>query len=184
MGEDNKYQNDMLFTRLGFAHADIVFSRKCATYLLKKKWRHGQSHRKESVYFQQSVYTTAFVVSYARPFTNCYGFPKSCSSSFIKYCVLEEGDSAGRVLHDYFIQLRDKIYAHTDSTHHALRLTSHVYDDDVTIGDIETIPDLCVTADKLTSFNEMTENMIHNLSERLKQLKETAPIIRHDETWT
>ena len=109
---------------------------------------------------------------------------KAVAHLFIKDCVLEEGDSAGRVLHDYFIELRDKIYAHTDSTHHALRLTSHVYDDDVTIGDIETIPDLCVTANKLTSFNEMTENMIHNLSERLKQLKETAPIIRHDETWT
>jgi hypothetical protein len=115
------------------------------------------------------------VVSYARPFTRCYGFPKSCSSSVIEGFVLEKDDSAEYALHNYFLELRDKVYAHTDSTHHALRLTSFVYDDGVMIGDIETIPELCLAADKLTSFNEMTEKMIRKLSERLKQLRETAP---------
>jgi hypothetical protein len=45
------------------------FFRNLLGVIIKKGWHHQPWERRASIYLQQSVYTTAFVVAYVRPFT-------------------------------------------------------------------------------------------------------------------
>lgn len=114
---------DKEFTRLYFARQDIAFAQRCAEHLLKKGWHHYLTYRRGTVYFQQSVYTTALIVTYARPFTIGYGFDGLWKT--ISEKLQKPYSEAELKLHNYFQTLRNKMYAHTDSELHDLKLTMY-----------------------------------------------------------
>jgi hypothetical protein len=68
---------------------DIRLARQCAEVLLKKGWHYHPWEKRGSIYFQQSVYVTAVVVSYARAFTLSKGWPR-LRLSWLDYNTLSE----------------------------------------------------------------------------------------------
>jgi hypothetical protein len=106
--EDRKQK---LYERLYYSAKDFVKARECACHLLKKGWHAAPYERRGSIYMQQSAFVTALVISYARPFTKSYGWPSFPSD-------LAQLDQDNLRLHKQLIDLRNKVYAHSDSQYH------------------------------------------------------------------
>jgi hypothetical protein len=56
--EDNK-----LYSKLYISASDIGYAQRCAAYLLMNKWHHKPWEKRGGIYFRQSAFTTALVVS-------------------------------------------------------------------------------------------------------------------------
>jgi hypothetical protein len=177
MDGELREREDKEYTRLFFAQQDIIFTQKCAKQLLRKGWHHDRGYQRGSVYFQQSVYTTALVTTYARPFTSGYGLPSITEALKVAY------SEADRELHDHFMALRNKMYAHTDAELHDLKLAMdvHSHGDKVYVtGQPEKVPlGLMLTADELTRFLAMTDKIMPGLIFRMRVLIMRAPVIEH-----
>ena len=107
-------KDKQLCDKLYVSGRDIAFAQQCAALILKKSWHCKPWERRGSVYFQQSVYVTALVVSYGRAFTKSKGWPQ-----------LTEGrlgySRAEKKLHKKLLELRNKVYAHSDSEKYSIR---------------------------------------------------------------
>jgi hypothetical protein len=95
-----------LYTKLYASMSDISFAHQCASHIRKKGWYRGPWSR-GTIYFQQSAYLTAMIVSYARPFSpgrSGYVFPER----LIPY------GPEDMALHDDLLDRRNKVHAHSD----------------------------------------------------------------------
>jgi hypothetical protein len=101
----------LLFQRLYISREDLRFAEGFATHLLKKGWHFAAWERRRNIYIQQAAFTSAFVTSYTRPFTQSKGWP-TFPSRLVKYTKPEAE------LHEHLLVLRHQIYAHSDSSRH------------------------------------------------------------------
>ena len=69
-------EEQRLYSRLYVSRMDLEAAGLSLSMLIKKGWHAKPWQRRGSVYAQQSAYVTAFVVAYARPFTQSHGWPK------------------------------------------------------------------------------------------------------------
>lgn len=137
---------------------DISFARGCALHIQKKDW-FRQPWSRGTLYFQQSVYVTSMIVSYARPFTPGRGglhFPKR----LIPY------DSEQMKLHRDLLDRRNKIHAHSDLDKWSIRPWR--------MGDIETAivsqPWLIVQKTEVAMFLTMTDALLAKISGREEEI--------------
>jgi hypothetical protein len=154
------------YTRLTFAEEDLVFAKQCAEHLLKKGWHQHQDLLRQTAYFQQSVYTTALIIAYGRIFTETKGLGGRLDYLAKPYSAAE------KALHRHLKDLRHKVYAHTDRTHHAISPTRYRVLDrgkKYTIGFPERRPMLMLTADELKLFLSMAAKVLPEISVRLSR---------------
>lgn len=110
MNEDQlNARNLSEYQRLTVWLDDLRNARFYVNFLLKKGWHFDPFDRKirYSTYLQQAAFTTAFVISYCKPFAKSKGRPIFA----IKSAKLEEHE---RSLHDKLLELRNTVYAHSD----------------------------------------------------------------------
>lgn len=108
-----KDRDARLYSRLYVSGLDFDFAAYCLGVLLKKGWHCQPWERRGTIYQQQSAFTSALVIAYARPFTKSKGWPHFPSE--LKAFDLEES-----AMHKHIMELRHTIYAHSDSKHYAV----------------------------------------------------------------
>jgi len=96
-----------LYKRLYVAQEDLRQAASFAAYILKNGWHFHPWERRWTTYMKQSAYTTALVISYARPFTESRGWPR-IPKRLVPY------DQEQKALHERILTLRNEVYAHTD----------------------------------------------------------------------
>jgi hypothetical protein len=103
----------LLYKKLYISLNDLVMADTFASQLLKNGWHFvlWETRRRWSTYMKQAAFTSAFITAYARPFTKAYGWPRF-PSAILRF------DSADQTLHDKIIDLRNTVYAHSDSSSH------------------------------------------------------------------
>ena len=104
-----KEEADRLYKRIYISGEDLRMAAEFAAFILKKGWHFDPWERRGTIYLQQSAFTSSLIVFYSRPFTRSKGLPE-----FPKR-LLKYGDEENE-LHDTIIQLRHKVYAHSDDT--------------------------------------------------------------------
>lgn len=153
----------VLYEKLHVSRIDIFTAIFCVDTIIKNKRHNMPWERRGSIYKQQSIYMTALVVSYARPFTRSEGWP-ALPADLLGFSIDE------RELHDSILKLRNKVYAHSDSASYSIR--------PVMIGEIVTaiegLPILRFTADQATLFREMATNHCLSITSRLRLLSSNA----------
>lgn len=102
-----KTEIERLYKRLYISGEDLGMAAQFAAFILKKGWHFTPWERRGTLYLQQSAFTSSLIVFYARPFTRSSGLP-DFPKRLLKYSKTENG------LHDTIIQLRHKVYAHSD----------------------------------------------------------------------
>ena len=107
-----------LYEKLYVSRADFDLAEQYARFLLKKGWHSAPYERRGSIYMQQTAFTTSLVVSYSRPFTKSFGWPK-----FPGY--LMPYDDHMMQLHNKILRLRHQVYAHSDAGHYSICLWDH-----------------------------------------------------------
>lgn len=133
------FSNRDFYQRLYMAAHDLGHAKEYFKFLIKNEWHHAPYERRGNIYLQQSAFTTSAVISYSRPFTKSYGWP-SFPSSLLPYGEKEIG------LHQHFLNLRNEVYAHSDSKHNSIR--PFITDEFST--DIVGTPFLRLTAEECT----------------------------------
>jgi len=98
---------ERLYKRLYIAGEDLTMAAHFAAFILKKGWHFNPWDRRGTIYLQQSAFTSSLIVFYSRPFTRSIGLPEF-PRNLLKYNDVENN------LHDTIIQLRHKVYAHSD----------------------------------------------------------------------
>lgn len=109
-----KDEEEALYSKLYVSRDDFAFAKYCLGVLLKKGWHHKMLERRGTIFQQQTAFTSALVVAYARPFTKSRGWPQFPSE-------LKDFDLRETALHEHMLEMRHTIYAHSDSKHHTLR---------------------------------------------------------------
>lgn len=110
---------------------------------------------------QQSAFTTSLVVSYARPFKQSYGWP-AFPDEFKQY------DAEQTALHEYLIELRDQVFAHSDSEKYSI---SPCRIDSEFVTDIQGVPFLRLSRIQCDQVIAMTTGIALRLEPRLKELR-------------
>lgn len=153
-----------LYTKLFVSGQDIGYARQCAVLLRKKGWHHRPWERRGSIYFQQSAFTTALVVAYARVFKESRGmtnFPER----LLGYTAAE------KQLHKRLITLRDEVYAHSDGSSYSVRPWRSMF----LSTDIVGTPMLMLSAEEIDVFLTMTERVQTAIQRRMKELLSEVP---------
>jgi hypothetical protein len=104
---ESRKQDRPLYERLYVAQEDLRQAASFAAHILKNGWHFHPWERRSTTYMKQSAFTTALVVSYARPFTKSRGWPK-IPKRIAPY------DQEQKTLHKRILALRNEIYAHSD----------------------------------------------------------------------
>ncbi len=138
---------------------DIVFAQQCAELILKKGWHYKPWEKRGSVYFQQSVYVTALVVSYARAFTKSKSWPRLTKEP-LGYSLAEKG------LHKNLIELRNKVYAHSDSEKYSIR----TWRSGSFSTDIVSEPFMMISPDEAKRFLRMTKKALSAIESQRNDL--------------
>ncbi len=100
---------ERFFKRLYITRQDLGMAAQFAAFILKKGWHNNPWERRGTIYLQQSAFTSSLIIFYSRPFTRSKGLP-DFPKRLLKYNALEH------TLHDKLIQLRHKVYAHSDDS--------------------------------------------------------------------
>lgn len=108
---------------------------------------------------RQAAFTTAFVTSYARPFTKSYGWPPF-PNALIPFNALEHD------LHKHLIKLRNEVYAHSDSASHHVRPIRIVGHPSAIVGS----PPLRLTKEELELAKSMISKLLSATSAELARL--------------
>lgn len=157
-------RDKQLYTKLFVSSNDIGYARQCASLLKKKGWHHRPWDRRGSIYFQQSVFTTALVVAYARVFKRSRGmanFPER----LLGYTAAE------RQLHKQLLTLRDEVYAHSDGSSYSIR----PWRSGSVSTDIVGSPMLMLSVEETDRFLAMTGRVQIAIQRRLKELVPDNP---------
>lgn len=107
-------KDSKLYSRLYISRLDLRFADYCLGILLKKGWHSQPWETRGTIYQQQSAFTSALVVAYARPFTKSKGWPAFPPE-------LKDFDFEESNLHEYIMELRHTIFAHSDSKHYTVQ---------------------------------------------------------------
>lgn len=159
LSERDKKLYDKLFVSKG----DLSFAQNCCAFLIKKGWHHQPWERRHSTYIQQAAFTTAMITAYGRVFTMSKGWPQ-IPHKLVAY------DAAENELHKTLLELRHKVYAHSDHSSYEIRPWSAGGLET----DIESNPSLRISAEDAELFLAMTSKLIKAIDLRIKALRATA----------
>lgn len=149
----------ILFHKLHVSSFDISYARQCAVHVKKKDW-FREPWSRGTLYFQQTAFVTALVVSYARPFAvgrAGLNFP----NKLIPY------DDVQMKFHLDLLSRRNRVYAHSDPETWSVRPWKS--------GDFETTiegrPWLIVRRDEIDRFIPMTDALIASIADRMAEIR-------------
>jgi hypothetical protein len=151
-----------LYEKLYVSVDDLGIALSCARYILKKKWHTYSFMRRGSVPLQQTAFTSTMIVSYCRAFSSGRGgkgnieLPKR----------LVQHDKKEAELHDRLLRLRNQEYAHTDAS--TIRVRPLKGD---LVTSIQSIRDVCFSANELSLFIEMTDRLVAKIQHRLEEIR-------------
>jgi hypothetical protein len=151
-----------LYERLHVSSLDLSSAKQYACHLLKKGWHSAPYERRGSIYMQQSAFTTSLVVSYARPFSNSYGWPQF-PEEFWQYSPQQNQ------LHQKLIELRDQVFAHSDKAQYKV-LPFRMNADSVSA--IEGVPFHRLSQDECKQLVEMIDGIRTLLIPKVKRLRD------------
>lgn len=152
-------KHKQLYEKLYVSGCDIAFAQQCAEFILKKGWHCKPWERRGSVYFQQSVYVTALVVSYGRTFTKSKGWP-SLQVELLGY------SAAQMRLHKKLLELRHTVYAHSDSERYSIK----PWNIESISTDIVSEPLMMISPAEAKRFLKMTQKALSAFESRRKGL--------------
>jgi hypothetical protein len=157
----NSNAEALLYQRLYISKEDLSMAAFSADHLLKKGWHFApwEGRRRWSTYMQQPAFATAFVTAHARPFTKSYGWPPF-PKSLVNY------NDADWELHERLMQLRNQVYAHSDSVSHRVRPTRIVEYPSAIVGS----PPLRITKKDLKRGIRMIAKLQSSVSTELRRL--------------
>lgn len=154
------HQAGRQYSKLFVSCRDIRFARSCAFFILKKGWHSKPWERRGTIYFQQSVYTSALITAYGRVFTRSAGWPDFPSKLLGVYSDVEKS------LHRHLLALRHEVHAHSDSSSYSIRPWRS--------GDFSTdivgAPIVMMSASELELFLGMTDRLMVAINERLQAI--------------
>jgi len=150
-----------LHDRLYVSLKDIWFARQCAEVLVNKNWHKEPWEARQSGYMHQSAYTTALVIAYSRPFTKSDGWPAFPER------LLRSYDTSDKFLHRRLLDLRDSVYAHSDSAHYRIMFWA---DSDGSVLPVERTPSMRIEAEEAAQFLRMTSKLVKAVEERIQEL--------------
>jgi len=156
--------NHSLYELLYAAQEDLRQAAFFAAHLLKKGWHFEPWQRRWSTYMQQSAYTTALVIAYARPFTESRGWPK-----FPKKLI--RLDQNQKKLHIDILKLRNSIYAHSDAEVRNIR----PYKINGQPSAIERLPSMRLSKEDTELLLKMIAQTTKMIQKRLVELIEVIP---------
>jgi len=161
--DDVRYsgQKKALYERLYVSANDFRMAKQYTEHLLKKVWHSAPFELRGSIYMQQSAFTTSLIVSYARPFTRSKGWP-ALPSEFVVYSEEQQQ------LHHKIMDLRHKVYAHSDSEKYSIR--PYKIDDGV-LTDIVGEPFRKLTSDECSLLLSMIDGIQIRLHPKLEELR-------------
>ena len=148
-----------LYSRLHVSSLDFEFAEYCVGVILKKGWHYQPWEKRGTIYLQQSAFMSAFVIAYARPFTKSRGWPKFPPQ-------LMEFDGDENILHDHMIELRNTVYAHSDSSNYSVTLwRSGKFSTDI-VG----APALRISAEEAALLKQMINKLQLAIRRRMHQI--------------
>jgi hypothetical protein len=148
-----------LYSRLYVSGLDLASAEYCLGVLMKKGWHYLPWDKRGSIYEQQSAFTSALVVAYARPFNTSYGWPKFP----VELIPFDEDE---QVLHELIISLRNSVFAHSDSKSYSVR----PWRAKGFATDIIGRPALRITAEQGRSLSIMIQKLQKSIQTRLMEL--------------
>jgi hypothetical protein len=158
---ENASADSLLYQKLYISLNDLAMADTFAGHLLKNGWHYAlwETRRRWPTYMKQAAFTSALVVSYARPLTKSYGWPKFPME-------IVDFDESEFTLHKKIIHLRDTVYAHSDSVNHGVRpwriagLPSAIV----------SSPPLRLTSDELQRVRQMISKLVRSIGPELERL--------------
>jgi len=159
---DRKKQDLLLYKRLYVAQEDFRQAASFAKFILKNGWHFKPWEKRRMTYMKQSAYTTALVVSYARPFTESRGWPR-IPRRLVPY------NQEQKALHKRILTLRNDVYAHTDVEKRDVR-PFKIYGQPSAI---EMLPQMRFTKEETERIIQMIRLANEAISNRLTQLIDT-----------
>lgn len=148
-----------LYSRLHVSSLDLGFVQYCVGVILKKGWHYRPWEKRGTIYQQQSAFMSAIVTAYARPFTKSFGWPKFPPE-------LKEFNSGEDVFHLRMIELRNSVYAHSDSKNYSVRpWRSGKFSTDI-VG----APELCISAKEALLLKQMVNKLQLAIRRRMSQI--------------
>lgn len=151
--------DERLYQRLYVSLGDLSLTNSFARHLRKKKWHYAPHERRWTTYIQQAAFTSALVTSYARAFTPSKGWPDIPVR-------LRPYDDAEVRLHEHLIALRNKVYAHSDSSSYSVRPMRIADHPSAIIG----APIFRLSSEELTALQKMLDKVSHAISQELENL--------------
>jgi hypothetical protein len=111
-------------------------------------------------YLHQVAYMTAMVTAYGRPFTECRGKPQF-PARVLKNLIPEE-----KLLHNSLLDLRNKVYAHTELAERKVRPI--IFNNKPSA--IEVLPSMRMSASELIAVRHLIKKISISIDARLKEL--------------
>ncbi len=153
-----------LYSRLHVSSLDLDLAKYCVDVILKKRWHHQPWEKRGAIYLQQSAFMSALVTAYARPFTESRGWPKLPPD--LKEFTCEENK-----LHDQLIELRNTVYAHSDSKNYSIR----PWRAPNFATDIVGAPVLRISAEEAARLKRMIQKLQVAIRRRMTEIVPNAP---------
>lgn len=148
-----------LYGRLYVSGIDLDFAKYCLNVILKKRWHYQPWEKRGTIYLRQSVFMSALVIAYARPFTKSRDWPRFPSH-------LMDFDSDETVLHEHMIKLRNTLYAHSDSSNYSVKPWRSGEFSTVIVG----APALCMSAEEAQLLKQMIDKLQLAIRRRMLQI--------------
>ena len=158
--EAAKAHERALYALLHVAEEDLRQATFFAAHLLKKGWHFEPWERRWSLYMQQAAFTTALATAYSRPFTHSRGWPK------FPMRLLTEFDTGQQKLHKRVLDLRNRIYAHSDVGSRGIWPISFAGYPTA----IELLPPMRFTRTEITTIQSMIAIAEHSIQVRKNEL--------------
>lgn len=148
----------LTITKLHASASDLTAASAWAAHLLKKKWFRKPWSR-GATYSHQSAYITSIVVAYGRVFANGrggFGFPVR----------IVDYDATELDLHKRLLDMRHKVYAHSDLERWTVRPWQHEDFDTVILGQ----PIHLIEQEDLERFVTMTARLLTAIGQRYEDI--------------
>lgn len=143
------------YKKLHISLIDLTFVQHHANHLLTNELFRGHEKGNEELYNQQTAFVSALIVAYGRIFTRSEELPKF-PMALIQYTIEEQQ------LHDQWMKLRHKLFAHSDSeSFHVLVGRSML---------IKTIPMYHLKRDEVELALTMVEKLRTSIVKRINEI--------------
>ena len=143
---------------------DLELAQYYVGVILKKGWHYQPWEKRGTIYLQQSAFMSALVIAYARPFTKSR-WGKKFSLDYV-LDVVKEFNSAENKFHERMMDLRDTVYAHSDSKCYSVT----PWRNEEFSTDIVSAPALRINAEKAALLQQMIKKLQLAIDRMMSQI--------------